>query len=66
MELLKSALLVTQDLLATTDFILSGQNQSYGGLAVTLMEMAFSVNYILDVVLPHNDKKDQIFTLFNE
>jgi phosphoribosylformylglycinamidine synthase len=59
----KKAMLVTQDLIDRRA-ILAGHDRSDGGLAVTLMEMAFAGNCAIDVTLPAS--ADEIEMLFNE
>ena len=60
---LKSAFQVTQSLIGEGK-ILSGHDRSDGGLATTLMEMAFAGNCSIDVIIP--DVGGGIATLFNE
>lgn len=60
---LKSAFEITQ-LLIGEGKILAGHDRSDGGLATTLMEMAFAGNCSIDVTLP--DVGGDIATLFNE
>jgi phosphoribosylformylglycinamidine synthase len=60
----KNAFLVTQELIDKRT-ILSGHDRSDGGLAVTLLEMAFSGNCCIDVTLPSSDSS-AFEVLFNE
>ena len=60
---LKCAFQVTQSLISEGK-ILSGHDRSDGGLATTLMEMAFSGNCSIDVTVP--SVGGDIATLFNE
>jgi phosphoribosylformylglycinamidine synthase len=60
---LKSAFQVTQVLIGEGK-ILAGHDRSDGGLATTLLEMAFAGNCSIDVTLP--DVGGDIATLFNE
>ena len=62
-SILKQAMLVTQELIDQRT-ILAGHDRSDGGLAVTLMEMAFAGNCSIDVTIP--DATNEIETLFNE
>jgi len=62
---LKNAFEVTQDLIEKRS-ILAGHDRSDGGLAVTLLEMAFAGNCSIDVTVPEADGKGEIGTLFNE
>lgn len=64
-SVLKKAILVTQDLLDGKT-ILAGHDRSDGGLAVTLMEMAFAGNCSIDVIVPGITGADDIATLFHE
>lgn len=59
---LKSAMIVTQDMIDKRT-ILAGHDRSDGGIAVTLLEMAFAGNCSIDVTLPGSD---EIAVLFNE
>ena len=61
----KNAILVTQDLL-DGETILAGHDRSDGGLAVTLMEMAFAGNCSIDVIVPEIEGASDIATLFHE
>jgi len=61
----KNAILVTQDLLEKRK-ILAGHDRSDGGLAVTLMEMAFAGNCSIDVSVPSIAGASEIDVLFNE
>ncbi len=63
--ILKKAFEVTQDLIDKRT-ILSGHDRSDGGLAVTLLEMAFAGNCAIDVTITEADGKGEIGTLFNE
>lgn len=63
-QIVRNAFLVTQELLDQRT-ILSGHDRSDGGLAVTLLEMAFSGNCSIDVNLPTNDAS-ALDVLFNE
>mmetsp|Transcript_8863 Transcript_8863/g.13229 ORF Transcript_8863/g.13229 Transcript_8863/m.13229 type:complete len:1223 (-) Transcript_8863:255-3923(-) len=64
-SILKKAFEITQDLIDKRT-ILSGHDRSDGGLAVTLLEMAFAGNCAIDVTVPEADGKGEIDTLFNE
>mmetsp|Transcript_24907 Transcript_24907/g.68666 ORF Transcript_24907/g.68666 Transcript_24907/m.68666 type:complete len:1318 (+) Transcript_24907:347-4300(+) len=61
---LKKAMKVTQDLIDKR-MILAGHDRSDGGLATTLVEMAFAGNCSIDVTIPSSTGSD-IDTLFNE
>lgn len=61
----KRAFEITQDLIDER-IILSGHDRSDGGLAVTLLEMAFAGNCAIDVNIPEADGSGEIGTLFNE
>lgn len=63
-ELLKRSIEVTQKLIEDRD-ILSGHDRSDGGLAVTLLEMAFAGNCSIDVKLPRAGG-NSFDALFNE
>jgi phosphoribosylformylglycinamidine synthase len=63
--ILKSAFSVTQQLIEEGS-ILSGHDRSDGGLAVTLLEMAFSGNCSIDVNIPDNYCVGAIPILYNE
>jgi phosphoribosylformylglycinamidine synthase len=62
--LLKAAIEVTQTLIET-EKILSGHDRSDGGLATTLLEMAFAGNCSIDVKLPPSSTS-ALEILFNE
>lgn len=62
---LKKAFEVTQELIDSRK-ILAGHDRSDGGLAVTLMEMAFAGNCAIEVNVPEADGAGDIGTLFNE
>ena len=62
---LKSAFEVTQDLIDKRQ-ILAGHDRSDGGLAITLLEMAFSGNCSINVDIPEANGNGDIATLFNE
>ena len=62
--ILKSAVMVTQNLMEERT-IISGHDRSDGGLAVTLLEMAFAGNCSIDVALTSSDATD-LDLLFNE
>lgn len=65
-SVLKSAFLVTQDLIDQKK-ILAGHDRSDGGLIVTLVEMAFAGNCSIDVTVPEaEDGAGEIGTLFSE
>ena len=64
-SVLKSAFETTQTLIDQRT-ILSGHDRSDGGLAVTLLEMAFAGGCSIDVTIPEADGKGEIGTLFNE
>ncbi|KAL3922965.1 MAG: hypothetical protein SGILL_001923 [Bacillariaceae sp.] len=61
---LKKAIEVTQDLIDKRS-ILAGHDRSDGGLATTLLEMAFAGNCSIDVTIPSTDGSE-IDVLFNE
>jgi len=61
---LKKAMEVTQELIDKRS-ILAGHDRSDGGLATTLLEMAFAGNCSIDVTIPSSSGSD-IETLFNE
>lgn len=61
----KKAFEVTQDLIEERT-ILAGHDRSDGGLAVTLMEMAFAGNCAIEVDIPEANGSGEIGTLFNE
>lgn len=61
----KKAFEVTQSLIDKRT-ILAGHDRSDGGLAVTLLEMAFAGNCSIDVTVPEADGTGEIGTLFNE
>jgi phosphoribosylformylglycinamidine synthase len=63
--LLKSAIVITQNLIDQRK-ILSGHDRSDGGLAVTLMEMAFAGNCAIDVTLPNSGGNSEFEVLFSE
>lgn len=63
--ILKKAFETTQDLIDKRT-ILAGHDRSDGGLAVTLLEMAFAGNCAIDVTVAEADGKGDIGTLFNE
>jgi len=63
-SILKKAMQVTQDLIDKRS-ILAGHDRSDGGLATTLLEMAFAGNCSIDVTIPSNGNSD-IEELFNE
>eukprot|EP00980_Cylindrotheca_fusiformis_P011909 scaffold2830_cov131-Cylindrotheca_fusiformis.AAC.30 len=63
MSTLKKAMQVTQDLIDSRT-ILAGHDRSDGGLAVTLMEMAFAGNCGIDVSIPSISPAMDV--LFNE
>ncbi|KAL3913798.1 MAG: hypothetical protein SGARI_000473 [Bacillariaceae sp.] len=62
--ILKKAMEVTQDLIDKRS-ILAGHDRSDGGLATTLLEMAFAGNCSIDCTIPVTDGTD-IDVLFNE
>jgi phosphoribosylformylglycinamidine synthase len=64
-SLLKKAFEVTQELIDSRK-ILAGHDRSDGGLAVTLMEMAFAGNCAIEVNVPEAGSAGDIGTLFNE
>jgi phosphoribosylformylglycinamidine synthase len=64
-SLLKKAFEVTQTLIDDR-LILAGHDRSDGGLAVTLMEMAFAGNCSISVDIPDTSGCGDIATLFNE
>lgn len=64
-KVLKSAVEVTQKFL-TEKKILAGHDRSDGGLAVTLLEMAFSGNCGITVDIPDASNNGAVATLFNE
>lgn len=61
----KKAFETTQDLIEKRT-ILAGHDRSDGGLAVTLMEMAFAGNCSITVDIPEADGSGEIGTLFSE
>jgi phosphoribosylformylglycinamidine synthase len=61
----KKAFETTQELIETRT-ILAGHDRSDGGLAVTLMEMAFAGNCAICVNVPETDGSGDIGTLFSE
>ena len=63
--LLKKSVETTQDLIDRR-LILSGHDRSDGGIAVTLMEMAFAGNCSIDVTLPNPSSASEFEALFNE
>lgn len=63
--LLKKSVETTQDLIDRR-LILSGHDRSDGGIAVTLMEMAFAGNCSIDVTLPNPSSASECEVLFNE
>jgi len=63
-SVLKKAMEVTQDLIDKRS-ILAGHDRSDGGLATTLLEMAFAGNCSIDVTIPSLSGSD-IEILFNE
>lgn len=63
--LLKKSIEVTQDLIDRR-LILSGHDRSDGGIAVTLMEMAFAGNCSIDVTLPNPSASTDFEVLFSE
>jgi phosphoribosylformylglycinamidine synthase len=63
-DLLKRAVEVTQELIDER-LILAGHDRSDGGLAVTLLEMAFAGNCSIEVTLPTSDASE-FEVLFNE
>ncbi len=64
-SILKKAFETTQTLIDQRT-ILSGHDRSDGGLAVTLLEMAFAGGCSIDVTIPEDNGKGEIDTLFNE
>jgi phosphoribosylformylglycinamidine synthase len=64
-QLIKKAIEVTQSLMDNR-MILSGHDRSDGGLAVTLMEMAFAGNCSIDVKLPKAGDCTDFEVLFSE
>mmetsp|Transcript_28549 Transcript_28549/g.60527 ORF Transcript_28549/g.60527 Transcript_28549/m.60527 type:complete len:1339 (+) Transcript_28549:125-4141(+) len=63
---LKGAFLAVQESIGQ-GAILAGHDRSDGGLAVTLMEMAFAGNCSIDVVVPETcEGAGEVGTLFNE
>jgi phosphoribosylformylglycinamidine synthase len=64
-RVVKKAFEVTQ-MLMEDSLILSGHDRSDGGLAVTLMEMAFAGNCTIEVKLPDHDNAGDIAVLFSE
>jgi len=65
-SVLKSAFLVTQDLIDQKK-ILAGHDRSDGGLIVTLLEMAFAGNCSIDVTVPEAESgAGEVGTLFSE
>lgn len=63
--LLKKAVETTQDLIERR-LLLSGHDRSDGGIAVTLMEMAFAGNCSIDVTLPNPSSCSDFEVLFSE
>ena len=63
--LLKKSIEATQDLIDRR-LLLSGHDRSDGGIAVTLMEMAFAGNCSIDVTLPNPSAATEFEVLFNE
>ncbi len=61
----KKAFEVTQDLIDKRT-ILAGHDRSDGGLAVTLMEMAFAGNCAIEIDVPEANGTGEMGTLFNE
>jgi len=61
----KNGILVTQELLDDKK-ILAGHDRSDGGLAVTLLEMAFAGNCSIEVTVPEIEASSAIDTLFHE
>ncbi|GMH61806.1 hypothetical protein TrRE_jg10546, partial [Triparma retinervis] len=64
-KVLKSAVEVTQKFI-TEKKILAGHDRSDGGLAVTLLEMAFGGNCGITVDVPDTGNNGAVATLFNE
>lgn len=64
-HLLKKAVEVTQSLMEQR-IILAGHDRSDGGLAVTLLEMAFAGNCSIDVIIPNAGGCSEFEVLFNE
>lgn len=64
-EVVKKAIVVTQELIDKR-IILAGHDRSDGGLATTLLEMAFAGNCSIDVNLPCNSGATPFEVLFNE
>ena len=64
-NLVKNAFETTQVLMDKRT-ILAGHDRSDGGLAVTLLEMAFAGNCAIDVTVTEADGSGEIGTLFNE
>eukprot|EP00518_Triparma_eleuthera_P019398 CAMPEP_0197563318 /NCGR_PEP_ID=MMETSP1320-20131121/28510_1 /TAXON_ID=91990 /ORGANISM="Bolidomonas sp., Strain RCC2347" /LENGTH=1302 /DNA_ID=CAMNT_0043125113 /DNA_START=89 /DNA_END=3994 /DNA_ORIENTATION=+ len=64
-KVLKAAVVATQALM-TEKKILAGHDRSDGGLAVTLLEMAFAGNCGLDIDVPDTAKAGAVACLFNE
>lgn len=65
LAVLKDAFNATQELIDER-VILAGHDRSDGGLAVTLMEMAFAGNCSIDVSIPDESNVGEIPILFNE
>lgn len=64
-SLLRTSIEVTQDLIDKR-LLLSGHDRSDGGVAVTLMEMAFAGNCSIDVTLPNPSSCSDFEVLFSE
>lgn len=64
-SMFKKAFETTQSLIDKRT-ILAGHDRSDGGLAVTLLEMAFAGNCSINVTVAEADGKGEIGTLFNE
>lgn len=65
LAMLRSAFVVTQQLI-NDRVILAGHDRSDGGLAVSLVEMAFAGNCSIDVTIPDENKAGEIALLFSE
>lgn len=63
--MIKKAFETTQNLIDSRT-ILAGHDRSDGGLAVTLLEMAFAGNCSINVTIAEANGKGEIDTLFNE
>jgi phosphoribosylformylglycinamidine synthase len=63
--MLKSAFMVTQELIDER-IILAGHDRSDGGLAATLLEMAFAGNCSLDVTIADANNAGELAILYNE